>query len=122
MTDKFLSARRVLVVEDEILILMMIETMLSDLGCETVTAAATIDQALAVIDEQSFDAALLDMNLNGSSSKPVAEALVARGVPFTYCTGNAVRDLKADRQDQPVLTKPFTIAQLANILRPLLAP
>jgi CheY-like chemotaxis protein len=78
--DKLLSGRRVLVVEDEMLVLIMIEDMLADLGCKSVTSAATIDKALALIDAQAFDFALLDINLNGSNSHPVAEALMARGV------------------------------------------
>ena len=84
MVDKLLSGRRVLVVEDEMLVLIMIEDMLADLGCKSVTSAATVDKALALIDAQVFDAALLDMNLNGDDSHPVAEALSARGVPFVY--------------------------------------
>ncbi|WP_245318943.1 response regulator [Mesorhizobium temperatum] len=79
--DKLLSGRRVLVVEDEMLVLIMIEDMLADLGCESVTAAATVNQALAVIDAQIFDVAMLDMNLNGCNSYAVAEALGTRGVP-----------------------------------------
>ena len=73
--DKLLSGRRVLVVEDEMLILIMIEDMLADLGCKSVTSAATVDKALALIDAQAFDFAMLDINLNGSDSHPVAEAL-----------------------------------------------
>ena len=85
--DKLLSGRRVLVVEDEMMVLMIIEDMLADLGCESVTAAATVDQALALIDAQVFDAAMLDMNLNGNKSHAVADALAARGVPFVFSTG-----------------------------------
>jgi CheY-like chemotaxis protein len=77
--DKLLSGRRVLVVEDEMLVLIMIEDMLADLGCKSVTSAATIDKALALIDAQAFDFAMLDINLNGRDSHPVAEALSARG-------------------------------------------
>ena len=88
--NKLLSGRRVLVVEDEMMILMMIEDMLADLGCESVTAAATVDQALALIDAQTFDAAMLDMNLNGNKSYAVADALAARGVPFVFSTGYSV--------------------------------
>ena len=120
MVDKFLSGRRVLVVEDETLVLMMTEDMLADLGCESVTAAATVDQALALIDTQVFDAAILDMNLNGNSSHPVAEALVARGVPFAYCTGNKGSDMRDDYRDRPVLKKPFEFEELVRSLRPLL--
>ena len=66
--DKLLSGRRVLVVEDEMLVLIMIEDMLADLGCMSVTSAATVDKALALINEQVFGAAMLDMNLNGNDS------------------------------------------------------
>ncbi len=66
--DKLLSGRRVLVVEDEMLVLLMTEGMLADLGCESVTAAATVDQALALIDGQTFDAAIRDKNLRGNKS------------------------------------------------------
>ena len=79
MLDKLLSGRRVLVVEDEMLVLIMIEDMLADLGCQSVTAAATVDKALALIHTQVFDVALLDVNLNGNDSHPVAEALRTRG-------------------------------------------
>ena len=89
--NKLLSGRHVLVVEDEMMILMIIEDMLADLGCESVTAAATVDQALALIDAQVFDAAMLDMNLNGNNSHPVADALAARGVPFVFLTGYDAR-------------------------------
>ena len=85
--DKLLSGRRVLVVEDEMLILLMTEGMLADLGCESVTAAATVDQALALIDAQIFDAAILDMDLSGNKSHAVADALATHGVPFIFATG-----------------------------------
>jgi CheY-like chemotaxis protein len=92
--DKLLSGRRVLVVEDEMLVVMMIEDMLADLGSKSVTSAATVEKALALISAQVFDVALLDVNLNGNDSHPVAEALSARGVPFVYSTGNTNRSLR----------------------------
>jgi CheY-like chemotaxis protein len=64
---------------------MMIEGMLADIGCESVTAAATVDKALALIGAQVFDTAMLDMNLNDNTRHSVAEALVAL---FAYCTAN----------------------------------
>jgi CheY-like chemotaxis protein len=82
--DKLLSGRGVLVVEDEMMVLMMIEDMLAELGCESVTAAATVDQANALIEAQVFNAAMLDMNLNGNKSRSIADALDARGVPFIF--------------------------------------
>ena len=121
--DKLLSGRRVLVVEDEMLVLIMIEDMLADLGCQSVTSAATVDKALALIDAQAFDVALLDMNLNGNDSHAVAEVLSARGVPFVYSTGNTGQSVRDGYSDRPVLKKPFKYEELAAILARLkLAP
>ena len=121
--DKLLSGRRVLVVEDEMLVLIMIEDMLADLGCKSVISAATVERALALINSQVFDAALLDVNLNGNDSHPVAEALSARGVPFVYSTCNTGHSLREGYSDRPVLKKPFKYEELAAILAHLkLAP
>lgn len=103
------------------LILMMIEDMLADLGCESVTAASTTDKALASIEEHVFDAAMLDMNLNGDHSLKVAEALAARGVPFVYCTGNNSHGMGVDPANTPVLRKPFSPEELTAILTRLLS-
>ena len=115
MVDKLLSGRRILVVEDEMLVLIMIEDMLADLGCKSVTSA-TVDRALASINSQVFDVALLDMTLNGDDSHPVAEALSARGVPFVYSTGNTGQSLRDGYSDRPVLKKPFKDEELTAIL------
>ena len=120
--NKLLSGRRVLVVEDEMMILMIIEDMLADLGCESVTAAATVDQALALIDAQVFDAAMLDMNLNGNKSHDVADALAARGVPFVFSTGYSALDMRDDYRDRPVLKKPFPYEELVEVFKRLLPP
>src|SRR5450631_451829 len=105
--DKLLSGLRILVVEDEMLIVMMIEDMLEDLGCESVTTAATVDQAVSLIEGQVFDAAMLDVNLQGHNSRPVADALAARGVPFFFSTGNGGHHTMDEYDDRPVLRKPF---------------
>jgi CheY-like chemotaxis protein len=120
--DELLRGRRILVVEDETLISMMIEGMLADLGCEAVTAAATVDKAVALIGAQAFDAAMLDMNMNGKTSQLVAEALVARGVPFIYCSGNNSQKFRDVDHDRPILKKPFKHEELAKILTRLLNP
>jgi DNA-binding NtrC family response regulator len=119
--NKLLFNRHVLVVEDEMMILMIIEDMLADLGCESVTAAATVDQALALIDAQVFDAAMLDMNLNGNKSLAMADALVARGVPFVFSTGYSGLDMSDGYGDRPVLKKPFPYEELVEILTRLLS-
>lgn len=113
--DKLLSGRRVLIVEDEILILMMIEDMLTDLGCESIAVASKVDQAITLVEGQVFDAAMLDVNLNGIASYPIADALTARRVPYFFSTGNGVKDMKEGYRDQDVLKKPFTFDQLSNM-------
>src|ERR1035437_2901955 len=121
--DRLLSGRRVLVVEDEMLVVMMIDAMLADLGCKSVTSAATVDKALALINAQIFDVALLDVNLNGNDSHPVAEALSARGVPVVYWTGNTGQSLRDGYSDRPVQKKPFKYEKLVAVLTRLkLAP
>jgi CheY-like chemotaxis protein len=121
LNDKLLSGRRILVVEDEMLILLMIEDMLADLGCESVMSAATVDRALALIDSQKFDAAMLDVNLNGEKSFPVADTLVARGVPFLFSTGYSEHVVRESYRDQPILTKPIQSAELGQTLEGLLS-
>jgi CheY-like chemotaxis protein len=118
--DKLLSGRSVLVVEDEMLVLMTIEDMLADLGCESVTAAATVDQAIALIDGQVFDAAMLDMNLGGIKSDAVADALAAHGIPFLLSTGYSSRNMRDGYEDRPILRKPFEYKQLVEVITRLL--
>ena len=77
---KLLAGRRVLVVEDEMMVLMLMEDILSDLGCESITVAADVKQAIALINAQMFDAAMLDVNLNGDKSFPIADALATKNV------------------------------------------
>jgi len=120
--DKSLSSRRILVVEDEMLNLAMLEDILTEAGCESVAAAATIDQAIDLIDERVFDAALLDIKLRGKHGYAVADALAARGVPFVFVTGNSVRDIEDGYRDRPVLRKPFKQEKLINALTGLLPP
>ena len=102
-----LSGRRVLVVEDEMMVLFMIEGILADLGCKSVSTAATVEQALALVEAQTFDAAMLDSNLNGTRSDPIADALDARGVPLFFSTGYSNLAVKDGYRDRHVLKKPF---------------
>lgn len=119
--SELLSGRRILVVEDEMLILLMIEGILEDLGCWSVISAATVKKAVFLIESESFDAAILDMNLGGEDSSRVADALSERGVPFIYCTGNDRRDMREGFRDQVVLSKPFLDADLNAALTQLLS-
>lgn len=114
-----LADRRVLVVEDEMLVLMFMEDMLADLGCRSVSAAATVDQALTLVKTNSFDVAMLDMNLGGVRSYPVADALAARGVPFAFATGYGGHTLDG-YGERPMLKKPFQFGDLVQTLTGLL--
>lgn len=89
------------------MVLFMIEDILADLGCKTVSTAATVDQALALLEAQTFDVAMLDSNLNGTRSDPIADALDARGVPFFFATGYSNLATKDGYSDRHVLKKPF---------------
>jgi CheY-like chemotaxis protein len=119
--NKVFTGRHILIVEDEMMILILIEEMLADLGFASVSVAATVEQALALIDAQFFDAAMLDVNLNGSKSYPVAEALAARRVPFLFATGYSDHGLRDLYHDRPLLKKPYKPEELVDGLEHLLS-
>ena len=103
------------------MILMMIEDMLADLGCESIIAAATAEHAIGLIEGQVFDAAMLDLNLNGQESYAVADALIARSVPFVFCTGATDRHMRDGYRNHPVVKKPFSDDRLTQVLARLLS-
>ena len=112
-----LTGLRVLVVEDEAVIAMLVEDSLVELGCEVVGSASRLGDALAKAQALEVDVALLDVNLAGRLSYPVAEMLQSRNVPFVFTTGYGQAALPAALQAAPVLSKPFTRKQLAEALR-----
>ena len=112
MSNNKIAGRRVLVVEDEMLIAMMVEDVLRALGCQIVGPVASVDQALKLALEETFDAALLDVTIRGGKVYPVANVLLARGIPFVFASGYGEWALPETLRDQPRLTKPFTDAQL----------
>jgi CheY-like chemotaxis protein len=118
--NNLLSGRRVLVVEDEMLVLMNIEDALADLGCEAVSCAATTHDALALLEAERFDAVMLDVNLGGQSSYRVADALALRSIPFVFSTGYGEHGIEARFGDRPVLRKPYSDRQLGAALASLL--
>ena len=111
--------RRVLVVEDEVLVGMLLEEMLSELGYEVVALSTHLDEALTLARNARFDIALLDINLNGRQSFPVADAIRARGLPFLFATGYGSRILTAPYMDTPILQKPFSLDELKRALERL---
>ena len=116
-----LAGQRILVVEDEMLVLMAIEDMLADLGCTSISVAASIDQALDLIASEPFDLATLDVNLNGTRSYPVARSLVERGIRFAFSTGYGEQGVE-DFGGCPVLNKPYSATQFGAIIAELMAP
>ena len=104
-----LSGLRVLVVEDEYMVADHLGMMLEDLGCVVAGFASTVDQALDLIRSEQLDGVLLDGNLNGDSSAPVAIELRARSIPFVVATGYGQLELNADALNGALrLAKPFS--------------
>ena len=104
------SARRILVIEDEPLIAMMLEDFLDMLGHQVAGSADGVDDALALIAAGGIDAAILDVNLRGGEkSWPIADTLAREGVPFILATGGTGDSIIEQYRDRPTLAKPFTI-------------
>jgi CheY-like chemotaxis protein len=112
-----LTGRRVLVVEDEMMIAMLVEDMLAELGCAVVGPAHALDTALTLAKtETGLDCALLDVNLGGQPVFAVADALRAKGVPAIFSTGYGDAGLRDVDRGAPVLQKPFRAGDLAKAL------
>jgi CheY-like chemotaxis protein len=120
VNDRF-SGRRVLLVEDEPIVAWLLKDMLVDLGCSVVGPGADVNQALAMIEAESIDVAVLDVNLRGQMSYPIADVLVARGVPFVFSTGYDKDRLLDGYRTIPTLQKPFHRSDLGDTLAKLLA-
>ncbi len=100
----------------------LLEDMLSDLGCSVIGPAGNVKQALAMIEVEAIDVAVLNVNLNGEMSYPIADALAARGVPFVFVSGHGKDRILDGYQSFPVLQKPFHRSELSDILAKLLTP
>ena len=112
-----LLGRRILIVEDESLVAMLLETILEDMGCTPVGPIGTVDEALATAtDNADLDGALLDVNVAGHEVFPVAAALKARGVPFVFSTGYGEGGLPDEWRGQATIQKPFTEAAIRDAL------
>jgi CheY-like chemotaxis protein len=116
-----LEGLRVLVVEDEMMVSMLIEDMLSDLGCAVVGPASRLDEALQLAREAELDCAVLDVNLGGQPIFPLADLLREMGAPFAFATGYGDAGLREVDRGSPVLQKPFREADLARVLGELKA-
>jgi len=117
-----LAGRRILVVEDDVLIAMDTAAALEAAGCTVIGPASTIARALRLADNERIDAAVIDRNLAGHSSDPVARMLGARAVPFVVATGYADAGLPPELADAPTLPKPFEAGELIALVERLVAP
>jgi len=116
-----LDGLRVLVVEDEMMVSMLIEDMLSDLGCIVVGPASRLDEAMELAHGGGIDCAVLDVNLGGQPIFPVADLLREKGWPFAFATGYGDAGLRDVDLGSPVLQKPFRENDLARVLGELRA-
>jgi len=108
--------KRVLVVDDEMMIRMLLEGMLTDLGYTVAAEAGNIEGALTLAKEAEFDVAVLDVNLNNVPVTPVVEVLVERGVPFIFASGYGQRGVPEAYRQNPTLQKPFQVEELARAI------
>ena len=113
-----LSGVKVLLVEDETLVAMLLEDMVADLGGTVIASASRVGRALEVLNDPAttIDVAILDVNLGGEDAFPVAGALAERGVPFAFSTGYGNAGLPDPWRSRPTLQKPFTQDQVAQVL------
>ena len=109
---------RILVVEDEPLLAMLLEESLAELGHEIAGSAATVDQAMDTLNDDRVEFGVLDYSLgHDSTSLAVAQRLRRLGIPFIYLSGHASLEDQVDVPEAPLLVKPFTLDQLDAMLR-----
>ena len=116
-----LAGRRVLVVEDETLVAMLIEDTLLDAGAQVLGPVSTVAEALALVERELPDLAVLDLNLAGETSEPIADVLRDRGVPFVVASGYGPSGVPAKHAGVPVLAKPYAPEDLTAALVRLMA-
>ena len=115
------EAGRVLLVEDDGLVAMLVEDMLDELGFAFIGNPGSVNEALVAVAAGGFDVAVLDVNLNGERVFPVADALIEDGLPFVFATGYGAADIPADYRRWPVAAKPFRLDDLDTALKAALA-
>jgi CheY-like chemotaxis protein len=116
LSKQELSNRKVLVVEDEMMIAMLIEDMLDEFGCVLVGPATTVPRALELIGKESIDIAILDLNLDGQDTYAIADALQQKKIPFIFATGYGSTVLRKKHGNRPILQKPFQQTDLEMAL------
>ena len=115
-----LAGKRILLVEDEFIVATTAEDMLNELGAKVVGPATSLTRGLALAESEEFDAAVLDINIQGTTVDPVADILSQRGIPFIFATGYGRPALRDRSQQAPLLDKPYTVDKLAAMLTQVL--
>jgi len=115
--DESLHGYRVLVVEDEFVVALLVEDVLHSLGCAMIGPASHIAAAMTLAQKEALDFALLDVNVAGERIFPVAEILCERGIPFAFVTGYGRQGLDDRFSEVPVLQKPFLDSDLVSLLK-----
>ena len=121
VATKGFEGSRLLIVEDESMVAMLIEDMLLDMGCVVAGVASAVDDAIGKISTINFDAAIVDLNLDGRPSYPVAFALMKKSVPLLLCTGYGATGVPEELSHVLRLAKPFQQADLERALSIVLA-
>lgn len=114
------EGRNALIVEDEAIVALLVEDMLTELGCAQIWTAANLADATAVAAKRKPDIVILDVNLAGTPSFPLAEKLAELDIPFVFTTGYAADGLPAKWAGQPVIQKPFAAEALGQAIVGLL--
>jgi CheY-like chemotaxis protein len=107
---------RVFIVEDETIVAMLIEEFVRELGWEVAGLAASVEAALAALERTDADVVILDVNLQGTKSFPVAEFLQARRLPFAFATAYGRPGLEGRFENVPLVRKPYGQADLARVV------
>jgi CheY-like chemotaxis protein len=110
------AKKRVLLIEDEAIVAMLVEDMLDELGFEVAASASRLSEAVRLAQSETVDLAVLDVNLNGERSYPVADALRARSIPFVFVTGYGADGLEERFALTPTMQKPFQLIDLKDVL------
>ncbi len=114
--ERALSGLRILLVEDEFLVLLQVRSMLTSLACDVSQTASTFGDALLAAQNCNVDAALLDINLSGQKIYPAAQILKERAIPIVFATGYGLAGIDPEWRDYPVLQKPFALDELVHAL------
>lgn len=117
-----ISSPQVFIVEDETMLAMLIELMLEDFGYATAFHASRLEDGVEFALTGSYDVAILDINIIGGTSFPIAAAIAHRGIPFMFCSGYGQMGIPPAWSDHRCLAKPFSAEQLESALNDLLNP